>query len=141
VESDPVAFRIHHQGPESVRSYRVDFLDDGTAFSGDLAEGIANSTIDVEVRVRAKINRPGCAGFLVITKADFSEYSGLFELKSNTGDGRKNKQIGEVIFARALKQQSLVRGHLVRSNHQASAIPFAVFENAKGNIPELLPGN
>ena len=34
-----------------------------------------------------------CAGFFVSAKAEFSDYSELFELKSNAGDGQKDKQI------------------------------------------------
>ena len=34
-----------------------------------------------------------CAGSLVSTKADFSDDSGLSELRANAGDGRKDQQI------------------------------------------------
>ncbi|MFT5857649.1 MAG: hypothetical protein ACI8XO_004911, partial [Verrucomicrobiales bacterium] len=36
-----------------------------------------------------------CAGILASTKAD---YSGLFELEANAGDGQNNQQIVGVIY-------------------------------------------
>ncbi|MFT5104606.1 MAG: hypothetical protein ACI9UA_000221, partial [Pseudoalteromonas tetraodonis] len=38
------------------------------------------------------------AGILASTKADFSDYSGLFELEANAGDGQNNQQIVGVIY-------------------------------------------
>jgi hypothetical protein len=34
---------------------------------------------------------------LVSAKADFSEYSRLFDLEANAGDGQKDQQIGGII--------------------------------------------
>ncbi|MFT5109462.1 MAG: hypothetical protein ACI8XO_004852, partial [Verrucomicrobiales bacterium] len=57
--------------------------------------GILLSSSPHEVFGGALIQR--CAGILASTKADFSDYSGLFELEANAGDGQNNQQIVGVI--------------------------------------------
>jgi hypothetical protein len=43
-------------------------------------------------------NNQQIVGILANTKADFSDYSGLFELEANADDGQNNQQIVGVIY-------------------------------------------
>ncbi len=73
-----------------------------------------------------------CAGFFVSTKADFSDDSELSELKSNTGDGQKGKQIcagyfltspkGDAERGKTLTAANCARCHVIGDHNRSGGI-------------------